>query len=279
MTKSLLVLGAGGYLGRHLIPVLVTQGGFRITAVSSQANVVAAFRDVCHLVHPVCLPLEEFPLEQAREHDVVVNLACAGVAHKDDNAIHSLSTNLSIAHRICQLAVHSRDRLLLHFGSDTEQSQLAVYLNSYQGMSLPAAMVQSEASLYSLSKVIQSSVIRYCSSKSDFYAHVIMTPNLYGGQDPPRSLVGAMRAALQAGLPFALRNPTAVKRFIHVNSFSAYVIALLHDLLTRSDFVEGRQRFEVSSADFVPRTTVAAFAQRQWKLLGGDLEALLLDGP
>lgn len=276
--RRLLVFGAGGFLGRHLIPALASQGEFQITAVSSQSEIVSLFADWRHMINPVCSTLEDFPAAEARDHDVVVNLACAGVAHKDEDGIDSLLINLVIAHRICLLAELTRERLLLHFGSDTEQSHLAVYLNSAQGMSLPATMVQSDTSLYSLSKVVQSSLIRHYAFKENFCAHVIMTPNLYGGEDPPRSLLGQMRMAVQTGLPFTVRNPAAMKRFIHVDAFSSYVIALLRDLLARADYGNVRQRFEVSSVDFVPRTTVAAFAQRQWTLLGGSANTLILGG-
>ena len=274
--SRLLVFGAGGYLGRHLVPVLAKQGGFQVTAVSSQPEILHAFTEVGDLVQPLCLQLEQFPIDQAMEHDLVVNLACAGVAHKDDDGIDSLTANLIIAHKICLLAMHTRERLLLHFGSDMEQSHLAIYLNSPLGMSLAATTVQHDTSLYSLSKVIQSSLIRYYASKVNLCAHVIMTPNLYGGNDHPRSLLGAMRGAVRAGLPFAIRNPSALKRFIHVDAFSPYVIALLYDLLNRTAAHVGYQRFAVSSVDFVPMATVASFAQHQWLRLGGDPAFLLL---
>jgi nucleoside-diphosphate-sugar epimerase len=275
--RHLLVFGAGGFLGRHLIPALATQGGFQVTAVSSQSEIVNFFADFGHVVRPVCSTLEDFPRAQARDHDIVVNLACAGVAHKDEDGIDSLLTNLQIAQEVCLFAELTRERLLLHFGSDTEQSHLGVYLTSSHVVSGPEAMTQQDASMYSLSKLVQSSLIRHYAFKKEFYAHVIMTPNLYGGEDPPRSLLGQMRIALQAGLPFTVRNPTVTKRFIHVNAFSSYVIALLRDLLDRADYGNVRQGFEVSSVDFVPRTTVAAFAQRQWTILGGTANALILD--
>jgi nucleoside-diphosphate-sugar epimerase len=274
--SRLLVFGAGGYLGRRLVPALAKQGGFQVTAVSSQPEILSAFSEYRDLVQPLYLQLQQCPLEQAMQHDVVVNLACAGVAHKGGDAIDSLTANLMIAHKICLLAKHTRQRLLLHFGSDMEQSHLGIYLNSPQGMSLAATMAQFETPLYSLSKVMQSSLIRYYASEIHLFAHVIMTPNLYGGDDHPLSLVGAMRDAVQAGLPFCVRNPTALKRFMHLDAFSPYVIALLCDLLKRTAADEGCHRFEVSSVDFVPLTTVAAFAQHQWRRLGGDPASLLL---
>jgi nucleoside-diphosphate-sugar epimerase len=276
MVAKLLVFGSGGYLGRHLIPFLARQGRFHITACSSQApplDIAAHAREHVNYIH---LPLEEFPLAEGCEYDLLLNLACAGVAHKDEHSLHILTSNLAIADRICQVAEQTKKRLLLHFGSDAEQSHLAVYLNRSHGVLLPALVDQAEPSLYSLSKLIQSSLIRYYSARSTLCSHVIMTPNLYGGDDPPGSLLGGMRAALQDGLPFAIRNPSARKRFLHVHSFSSYVTALLDDLLARADLREGRQGFAVSSVDFVPQMSVAAFARRQWALLGGEDETLLL---
>ncbi len=276
--NKVLVFGAGGYLGRHLIPVLASQENIFVTAVSSKPENLSSFSELDGRVQPICSTLDNFSLASACDHDLVINLACAGVAHKDEEDILSLSTNLLIAHRVSLLGQRTRKRLLLHFGSDTEQSHLAVYLNSSQGMSLPAEMVQPETSLYSLSKVIQSSIIRHYCTESRLYAHVVMTPNLYGGDDPPGSLLGSIRAAREAGLPFFIRRPNAVKRFIHIQPFSSYVIALLQDLLGRTDSDDNRQRFEVSSVDFVPRTTVGAFAKLHWSLLGGDSSSIHL-GP
>lgn len=275
MTIKLLVFGSGGYLGRYLIPVLVRNGGYRVTAVSSQPDVHSLFAHLDGGVEPICSSLDAIQPALAREHDVVVNLACAGVAHARESSMDSLAANLFIAHRVSLLAGETRDRLLLHFGSDTEQSHLAVYLSSSQALSLPASMVQSDTSLYSLAKVIQSSVIRHYTATAGLKAHVVMTPNIYGADDPPRSLVGAMRAAVAAGGSFTIQNPAVLKRFISIDSFSLYVIALLRDLLGRAACGAAHQPFEVSAVDFAPRMSVSAFARRQWSLLGGDPARLL----
>lgn len=271
----LLVFGSGGYLGRYLIPVLVRSGGYQVTAVSSQSHVQSLFAHLDGGVEPICCSLDAIQPTLARDHDVVVNLACAGVAHASESSMDSLVANLFIAHRVSLLAGETPNRLLLHFGSDTEQSHLAVYLNSSQGLSLPASMVQHDTSLYSLAKVMQSSVIRHYTATASLNAHVIMTPNIYGADDPPRSLVGSMRAAVAAGHAFTIQNPAVVKRFISIDSFSLYVIALLRDLLARAGCGAAQQPFEVSAVDFVPRMSVSAFARRQWSLLGGDPELLL----
>ena len=128
--------------------------------------------------------------------------------------------------------------------------------------------------MYSLSKFMQSSLIRHYSYSAKFMAHVIMTPNLYGGDNPPTSLMGALLAARLDDTHFTIRNPAAIKRFVHVNTFSTYVLAVVQDLLARLLHAEMPSSFEFSSVDFVPRTTVEAFARRQWLLLGGDLACL-----
>ena len=87
MMRRLLVFGAGGFLGRHLIPALANQGGFQVTAVSSQSEILHLFVDLRHAITPVFSTIEDFPSAQARDHDIVVNLACAGVAHKDEDGI------------------------------------------------------------------------------------------------------------------------------------------------------------------------------------------------
>jgi nucleoside-diphosphate-sugar epimerase len=277
MSKKLLILGAGGYLGSHLIPDLIRKSDFQITAVSSQDAILSRFAAFAPVVSPVISPLHELPEGLAAEHDLVLNLAAAGVAHKGQEDLSTLLDNLAIAHQVCQLARQSRHRILLHFGSDTEASNLSIYLNNIKGMSLPTAMYQHESSMYSLSKIMQSSLIRHSYSTSQFYAHVIMTPNVYGGADPPHSLMASLRTACQTGEPFTIRKPSAIKRFVHINTFTTYVLAVLQDLLTRLVDTEPQFCFEVSSVDFVPRTTVAVFARRQWLLLGGDISDLQLE--
>lgn len=277
MNARLLVLGAGGYLGRHLIPDLVRQSDLAITAVSSQEAFLERLASMAPSVAPILSTLPDLPATVAAEHDLVLNLASAGVAHKGQDDLATLLDNLAIAHHVCRLASCSRHRILLHFGSDTEQSNLSIYLNNTEGMSLPASMCQHEASIYSLSKIMQSSLIRHDCSTSKFYAHVIMTPNVYGGANPPNSLMATLQTACQNGTPFTIRNPTAIKRFVHINTFTTYVLAVIQDLLTRLVDAEVPFCFEVSSVDFVPRMTVAAFARRQWLLLGGDVADLRLE--
>ncbi len=269
MTMKLLVLGAGGYIGRNLIPVLAQHADFSVTAVTSQPIAPGSPG-----VATVCTSLEDLPFRLAGDHDLVLNLASAGVAHKDEDDLRVLSDNLAIAHHVCRFAECTRRRLLVHFGSDTEQSSLSAYLPSAEGMSLPASLVQQPTSLYSLSKTMQSTLIRYFTAKSQFRAHVVMTPNVYGGLDQPYSLMGAMRSAIVAGQPFTVQTPAIVKRFVHISAFSSYVVGVLQDLSSRFDHSEATPRFAVSSMDFVPRTTVGAFARHQWLLLGGAASEL-----
>lgn len=56
---SLLITGACGYIGRHLIPFLAEQGEFSITAVSSQSQVHSLFTDCASPVKAVCSELSD----------------------------------------------------------------------------------------------------------------------------------------------------------------------------------------------------------------------------
>lgn len=270
MAIHVLVLGAGGYVGHHLIPILARHADFVITAVSSQPITLGNSG-----VTTVCTSLQDLPLSLARDHDLVLNLASAGVAHKDEDDLRVLSDNLEIAQQACRLAQCSRLRLLVHFGSDMEKSSLSAYLPTPEGMILSAAPDQEPTNLYSLSKTMQSSLIRYFTTKLQFFGHVIMTPNIYGGLDQPHSLVGAMRSAIEAEQPFTVKTPTIAKRFVHISSFSSYVLAVLQDLVGRLDDSRTPALFTVSSMDFVPRTTVEAFAKQQWQRLGGAASNLM----
>ena len=274
MNASLLVLGAGGYLGRHLIPVLARQSELTITAVSSRHESLTQLVSLAPTVEPILCALPDLADTVAAGHDLVLNLASAGVAHKGKDDLSTLLDNLAIAHDVCRLARCSRHRILLHFGSDTEQNNPTFDLAGTKGASLPTSAHQQGSSMYSLSKIMQSTLIRHYCSNAEFYAHVIMTPNLYGSTNPPTSLMATLRAACLDGTDFTIRNPAAIKRFVHVNTFTTYVLAVVEDLLTRLVDAEMPSSFEISSVDFVPRTTVEAFARRQWLLLGGDLANL-----
>lgn len=272
--SQILILGASGYIGRYLVPVLASSADFEVTAVSSNPSIATLFSDLSDRVETQCLSLDDFPLDLAQKYDAVVNLACTGVAHQglDDPSV--LMANSRIAHQVCLLAAQTRHSLLLHLGSDMELSHVSFYstLCADQGADLRGH--QAEPSYYVLSKLLQTGIIRLNSSRLHFHAHVILTPNIYGGDDPPGSLMGAMRAAAASGLPFTIRNPSAVKRFIHVNSFAYYVNALLHHLLAPAVGNDSRHSFHLSSVDFVPSTTVRAFACHQWEHLSSDSSCL-----
>ena len=273
---SLLITGACGYIGRHLIPFLAEQGEFSITAVSSQSQVHSLFTDCASPVKAVCSELSDLSSDLAGDHDVLLNLASAGVAHKNSQDVESLIANIGIACEVARLAKHTRKCQLLHFGSDSEQSNLSVFLGAAQGMSLPVSMSHEENSLYSLSKLVQSTLLRYYSSTTELGVHVIMTPNVYGGLDSPGSLMGGMKAALQSKQKYIIKKPSVIKRFVHVKPFFAYVYALLQDLLLRAEYRENCHGFEVSSVDFVPTTSVEEFARCQWHRLGGEDQDLLV---
>jgi len=269
MAANLLIVGAGGYLGRYLIPILARGKKFSITAISSQANLKWPKG-----VKSICAYIEDIPIELAETNDLILNLASAGVAHKEESDKNILLRNLEIAYCVSNLARFTRLRFLLHFGSDTEYANLAAYLQGAEGLSVPTILVQQPTSLYSLSKTFQSSLIRHLTSQLGIYSQVIMTPNVYGGIEQPHSLMGAMRRAIEEKERFMLNNPDASKRFVHIDAFSHYVIAVLHDILSREGVFDEALRFAVSSMDFVPKTTVGVFAKNHWLLLGGKIADL-----
>jgi len=221
--------------------------------------------------------LHELPLTIANDHDIVINLASAGVAHKDANGVDILTANLNIARRVCLFAAATRKRTLLHLGSDTEQAHQITCADFEPHTSTARGQGKPELTMYSLSKAVQSMIIRYYSFELGLDAHVIRCPNIYGGDDPPLSLLGTMKAAAGAGQPFSLRNPKAQKRFMHISAFSSHLISWLQDLGERKTCRDGPGHFEMSSIDFVRTTTVASFARQQWELLGADRSLFMAD--
>jgi nucleoside-diphosphate-sugar epimerase len=126
-----------------------------------------------------------------------------------------------------------------------------------------------------MSKIVQSGIIHRASSRLGILAHVVMTPNVFGGNDAPSSLLGSMRQAIQAKEVFRIKNPSTKKRFAHVRPFTSYIMALLQDIEIRTRAGVRSSSFEVSSMDFVPVTTVGCFAKQQWTQLGGDPRDLI----
>jgi hypothetical protein len=161
-------------------------------------------------------------------------------------------------------------------GSDTEEIFLSSSLNIMQGEMVALSTYPASMSIYSLSKIAQSSLIRYYSAYLRLRAHIIMTPNIFGGLNPATSLIGQMQHALRNGHDFVLRNPAVLKRFVRMDSFCKYVLALLVDLFERYSGYDDIPRFEVSSIDYVPRCTVEEFARRQWINMGGQSDKLKL---
>ncbi len=272
--SKVLVLGASGYIGRHLIPILASSPDFCITAISANPAITTLFSGLSDRVKSMCLPLDDLSLELAENYDIIVNLACAGVAHQRADQPSILTINSKIAHQACLLASKTRHSLLIHLGSDMEMTHASFY--SALGADQITCLSENEPapSYYVLSKMLQTGIIRLNCSRLCIRAHVILTPNIYGGDDPPGSLMGAMRAAAATGASFTIKNPSAVKKFVHVNAFAFYINALIYQLLASAVSADDCQSFYLSSVDFAASTTVRAFACHQWKYLSSNLSNL-----
>lgn len=182
--KRVLVVGASGFIGAHVISALRSKGADVTAAVSLQTSnqrLTHIFGDFASHIHVVRADLMNAKdcRELALGKEIVFHFAAldGGSAYKKAHAKEIFRTNTTLVKNIVDASVANRvSRLLI-------MSSIDVYKKGETKMSESSPLVEGMADSYAWAKVVSERYAQKAEKKSGIHIAIIRAGNVYGPGD------------------------------------------------------------------------------------------------
>lgn len=221
--KKVLVLGAGGFIGSHVVEALVNYGAHVTAQVSSKKKYPNLVNSISQIkVVSGDLTKFRFCLKISRDQDIVLNFAAmdGGTSFKREHSAEIFRNNSQITLNVLESSrVNKVDKILL-------VSSIVIYSSAVQQpMEEKFGLLQDseeEVDGYTWSKRYLESAAKTYSSQYGMKISIIRPGNVYGPRDSlskGRVIPTFIKQALSNNEISLLNNGDQRMAFIHVNDF------------------------------------------------------------
>lgn len=208
---KLLVTGATGFVGRHLVPSLYQENEV-CCIVRDISNAKKLFSDdVEYILNTDLEKIIDFNPE------VVIHLASYLTSADDESAMHKLiESNVIYGVELLNILKKCHCRLFVNFGTFAEYRYGPSECNN--------------AYLYSATKTAFKEILRYYSEISGYkYIHLVPY-TIYGGKDSQKKIIDYIRESLNSQTPISMTKGEQILDFIHVNDVVDCVLFLIRHI-------------------------------------------------
>lgn len=215
-----LVAGAGGFFGRHLLRALAT-AGHEATALVRSHSRRASLADTIVADTPAAvraLRLDELGI------DAIINTAAAGVDPADRSLPSLVDTNVALPVALVELAAKFDVKAIVHIGSSAEYAELQDGQLAVESSSLDSRRV------YGATKAAGSLAFLAAAAHCGVSAAVLRPFNLFGEGEAAHRLFASLVRRLDRGEQVPLSPGTQLRDFISVRDASRAVVLMIEAL-------------------------------------------------
>ncbi len=225
MGQVILVTGASGFVGKHMVSALMRNSGYQILATGRNSAIP---KDFPSGVEYVSADLSDWKavmkLCQGRKIDTILHFAAmASLKDVPEDRERMLETNVKGMFSILELARESGSRLMF-------TSTGMVYGD--QPGPFREAMTEKPVNFYGLSKHLCEEMIKGYIRRYDLKALILRPPIIYGPDAPQHMFISSLIKALLTGEPFAMTEGKQIRDFLYINDFVEAVELSLRKNLT-----------------------------------------------
>lgn len=200
-----LVTGATGFVGRHLIPVLVKEHEV-MCVVRNVEKAKGLFGDEVQY-----LSTDEIQLIKSFNPEVVIHLASYLTSQNDEDSMHKLlQANIVFGTELLNAIQGCDIRLFINIGSFAEYRLGASSPNS--------------AYLYTATKTAFKEILRYYSDLGGYPFVHIVPYTIYGGTDSQKKIFDYVKDSLDAKKPIGMTLGEQILDFVHVDDVAACLV-------------------------------------------------------
>lgn len=219
-----LVTGAAGFLGQHVLPALLAKG-HRIVAVQNRTQLSAEIRERCDRVVSGDVTDPEVQADALQGADVVCHLAAhlpksyAGL----EAATRCYSMNALATLNLATAAAQTGVRQFVHFSTANMYAQAARPCGEADSL-FPIEYATS----YMVSKLASEIYLLNISRASSMEAAILRVGSVYGPGEPGNKLVPTLLTQASQGRPLRLVNGGSAKyNFVHVSDVADLAAQLI----------------------------------------------------
>lgn len=209
---NIIVTGATGFIGRHLIPTLLGKG-YNVLTINrdiNKANLLFGNYNNCINtdLHDVNKIFQFGP-------DIVIHLAAMLTSKDDYDIIDSLlEANIVFGTKLLSILSNCNNlKLFINTGSFAEYSMGPGYVEN--------------AYLYTATKTAYKQILKFYAHKNDYNYINVIPYTIYGGHDSQKKIMDLLKDSFEVKEPIKMSPGEQILDFIHIDdvvSFYSYII-------------------------------------------------------
>lgn len=216
-----LVTGATGFIGNHVIPILLERGHQVIATGRDQFKAVSSpwYKQVKFILFDLAeLPKEEPVFEFFERPDVLIHLAWDGLPHFND-LIH-IDQNFPIHYKFLKAFINSGGKHVLVVGTCLEYGMISGCLKE--------DMVVSPSTSYAIAKNSLRQFLEVLNNKqSSFIFQWVRLFYMYGKGQHPRSVIPQLEEAILRGdKSFNMSGGEQLRDYLPVTKVAEYIVKI-----------------------------------------------------
>jgi len=229
---KILITGSTGFVGRHLVPKLITEGHnlLELTVEPDISEKLYGSQTEKHIItddqNALVLSVENF------KPDCVIHLASHLTSFDDYNTLQKLlAVNISFFCRVLDALKNVDLQLFINTGTFAEY---------YKGDN-----IFDPAYLYSATKTASRSFLDYYSQVYNYKQATVVPYTIYGEQDTQKKIIDIIYDSIQSSTPIDLSPGEQVLDFIHVEDVANFYV----DLIESNNKLEKKTNFQLGTGN------------------------------
>lgn len=225
----IIITGSTGFVGRHLIPVLIKE---KHQILELTRNIDKSIQLFGELTNKYQVSDEQEALKNAIEEfnpEIVIHLAAFLTSSDDYKSMKNLiDSNITYLCRVLDALKGTKIKLFINTGTFAEY---------YKGDG-----VFDPAYLYSATKTASRSILDYYSKVYQFKQVTVVPYTIYGGKDTQKKIIDLIFDSISSAIPLAMSPGEQVLDFIHIDDVTEFYVTLLENeevLINKSNFQLG----------------------------------------
>ncbi|MDR2125394.1 MAG: NAD(P)-dependent oxidoreductase [Prevotellaceae bacterium] len=215
-THKILITGATGFVGRHLIPQLLNDC-YNVEILTVNRNIKKA-ENLFNKFKCKHVLLSDYKNIKSFNPDIVIHLATLSTSRNDTEIIKPMiEANI-------EFGVH-----LLSVLSECTNIQLFVNVGSFAEYRQGTDKI-SDAYLYAATKSAFRSFVDYYSNLAGFKYITAILYTIYGGNDTTKKIMDYIRESLSAQTPVKMTKGEQILDFIHVNDVVNFFVKVIENM-------------------------------------------------
>jgi UDP-glucose 4-epimerase len=202
--KKIVILGAGGFIGRYLLTTF---------SKNVQGQIIGNTSAKCDLLYPDSVMSG---LSEVTEEDVIV--MASGITRLTADSYDSMIKNIQMAENLCNFLDEKPVSQVVFL------STVEVYGNVPEDVMITETLLPNPNNYYAISKLVSEYLLRGLGSRKEIPLTVLRLPGVYGHGDYGKSVIDTMVTSAQLNGKIIVYDGGSAKRdFVYIDDLAKLI--------------------------------------------------------